>query len=306
MDALIETRNLTKRYGALAALDDVDLRLEPGQTVALLGHNGAGKTTLIKLLLGLTRPSDGEARVFGRDPAGADGARLRRRIGYLPENLVFQRTLSGRELLGFYAGLKKAPKDQVGDLLSLVGLADAADRRLGTYSKGMRQRLGLAQALLGEPRLLFLDEPTNGLDPPLRQQFYDIVTGLTGREATAVISSHILTEIEARADRIAILRQGRLAAFGSLEALRRRSSLPYRLRFALAPDAVGAVTEEMGRDYEVARVTQGQVEFTCATDDKMQIVRKVASLNGAVQDVDILPPRLNEIYHHFMAGETAP
>lgn len=306
MAALIETRDLGKRYGGQAALDGIALALEPGQTVALLGHNGAGKTTLIKLLLGLTRPSAGTARVFGKDPAGRDGPDLRRRIGYLPENLAFQGTLSGRELLGFYAGLKAAPGAQVAALLALVGLEDAADRRLATYSKGMRQRLGLAQALLGAPRLLFLDEPTNGLDPPLRQQFYDIVSELTRHEATAVISSHILTEIEARADRIAILRQGRLAAFGSLESLRRRSNLPYRLRFAVDPEAAGAVTEEMGSAYRVAHVEHGVIEFTCATDDKMQIVRKVASLNGAVQDVDILPPRLNEIYRHFMAGEAAP
>ncbi len=306
MAALIETRDLGKRYGGQAALDGIALALEPGQTVALLGHNGAGKTTLIKLLLGLTRPSAGTARVFGKDPAGRDGPDLRRRIGYLPENLAFQGTLSGRELLGFYAGLKAAPGGQVAALLALVGLEDAADRRLATYSKGMRQRLGLAQALLGAPRLLFLDEPTNGLDPPLRQQFYDIVSELTRHEATAVISSHILTEIEARADRIAILRQGRLAAFGSLESLRRRSNLPYRLRFAVDPEAAGAVTEEMGSAYRVAHVEHGAIEFTCATDDKMQIVRKVASLNGAVQDVDILPPRLNEIYRHFMAGEAAP
>ncbi len=306
MAALIETRDLGKRYGGQAALDGIALALEPGQTVALLGHNGAGKTPLIKLLLGLTRPSAGTARVFGKDPAGRDGPDLRRRIGYLPENLAFQGTLSGRELLGFYAGLKAAPGGQVAALLALVGLEDAADRRLATYSKGMRQRLGLAQALLGAPRLLFLDEPTNGLDPPLRQQFYDIVSELTRHEATAVISSHILTEIEARADRIAILRQGRLAAFGSLESLRRRSNLPYRLRFAVDPEAAGAVTEEMGSAYRVAHVEHGAIEFTCATDDKMQIVRKVASLNGAVQDVDILPPRLNEIYRHFMAGEAAP
>jgi Cu-processing system permease protein len=160
-------------------------------------------------------------------------------VGYLPENVSFQAGMTGRELLRFYAGLKRAEAAQCDELLGQVQLAEAAERRLRTYSKGMRQRLGLAQALLGRPRLLLLDEPTNGLDPPLRRQFYDVVQALTRKGATALVSSHVLTEIEARADLIAILRDGELAAFGPLADLREASRLPFRLRLKVRPDTIG-------------------------------------------------------------------
>jgi len=303
MGALIETDGLSKQYGGKAALADVSLRLDGGHTVALLGHNGAGKTTLIKLLLGLTRPTMGSARVLDCDPAGRQAAKARRHVGYLPENLSFQLNMSGRELLRFYAGLKRAGAGQIDDLLQAVNLTEAADRRTATYSKGMRQRLGLAQALLGTPKLLFLDEPTNGLDPPLRRQFYDVVGRITAAGATAIISSHVLTEIEARADLIAILRHGRLVAFGSLDDLRLQSGLPFRLRMAVRSDAVGRVAETLGHEYALIRRDDDTVEFACATADKMRIIKQVATFNGMVRDVDVLPPRLDDVYEYFVPDE---
>ena len=187
MTAIVEIAHATKHYGGIQAVRDVSFALEPGQAVALVGHNGAGKTTLIKLMLGLVRPTEGSIRILGEDPA-AGGIETRRWLGYLPESVSFNTALTGREVLAFYARLKSEPLDDIGVLLDRVGLAKAADRRIGTYSKGMRQRLGLAQALIGTPRLLLLDEPTTGLDPGLRMEFYEIVGELCERGATVVLS----------------------------------------------------------------------------------------------------------------------
>lgn len=300
MTALFETTGISKRYGKALVLDDVSLSLEPGRSLALLGHNGAGKTTLIKLLLGLTRASGGRLRLLGGDPRGPNAANLRRKVGYLPETLAFPQGLGGLELLNFYGSLKGISSGDCRALLERVGLTEAAGQRVRNYSKGMRQRLGLAQALLGDPQLLFLDEPTNGLDPPLRQHFYEAIAELTASGASAVISSHVLTEIESRTDLIAILRQGKLVAFGSLDDLRHTSALPYRLRLSVTPESSGSIVESLGRNFLLERNDDGHLEFVCSARDKMNILRSVAKLNGVVRDVDIQAPRLEEIYGHYM------
>jgi Cu-processing system ATP-binding protein len=198
--AAIHLEGVAKHYGALAAVRNITLQLGEGQTVALVGHNGAGKTTLFKLMLGLTRSSAGTIRVLGADPLSPDGQRARLEIGYLPENVVFSSTLTGLETLQFYATLKRRSRSECVALLERVGLAHAARKRVSTYSKGMRQRLGLAQAVIGAPRLLFLDEPTTGLDPLVRQSFYELVGELRGRGVTAILSSHALSELEIRCE----------------------------------------------------------------------------------------------------------
>ena len=306
MTSLIEIDRVTKRYGAKTVLKDVSLSLGAGHCLALLGHNGAGKTTLMKLLLGLTAASAGRVRLFGQDPRGRDGAEARRAVGYLPENVAFEGAMTGRELLHFYADLKQVERGRCDELLEEVGLTAAAKQRVRTYSKGMRQRLGLAQALLGAPRLLFLDEPTNGLDPPLRRHFYQAITRLTAKGTTAIVSSHVLTEIESRADMVAILRAGELVAFGSLDELRRASRLPLRLRLKVTPDAVGAIAEEIGDSFALEKVEDGAMDFICDTADKMTVVRRIAKLNGVVRDLDILAPRLEDVYAHFVAEGVSP
>jgi Cu-processing system ATP-binding protein len=183
----VEIRSLTKHYGAIEAVRDVSFDLHAGEIIALVGHNGAGKTTLLKLMLGLVRPSTGTIRVLGEDPAAGEFA-ARRRLGYLPENVSFNAALTGREVLSFYARLKEQPVAQALSLLDQVGLGVASQRRVGTYSKGMRQRLGLAQALIGEPQVLLLDEPTTGLDPALRLEFYEIVEALPGSDGGAFLA----------------------------------------------------------------------------------------------------------------------
>jgi Cu-processing system ATP-binding protein len=292
---------VAKSYGRQEAVRDVSFTLRGGETVALVGHNGAGKTTLMKLMLGLIRSTKGTIRVLGRDPrSGSPEARAE--LGYLPENVAFNGTLTGRELLDFYARLKNAPRKACAELLASVGLEDAADRRVGTYSKGMRQRLGLAQALLGEPRLLLLDEPTTGLDPSLRLAFYDIVTRVTQAGSTVLLASHALTELEERADRVVIMHRGRLTADGTISELRNISNLPVRMRLAVnggwtqeheqALAGAGSVTREAG-----------MIALTCPERSKMDALRRVAAMGPVVHDVHILPPSLDELYAHFLRGE---
>ena len=176
MTEAVALNGVTKRYGAIVAVRDLDLVLRAGELGALVGHNGAGKTTQIKMMLGLARPSAGHVELLDGDPA-ADGFALRRHVGYLPESVSFHLALTGRETLAFYARLKGVDRRRLDPAFETVGLGGAA-RVVGPYSKGMRQRLALAQALLGHPRLLLLDEPISGLDPALRRDFYAIVADL--------------------------------------------------------------------------------------------------------------------------------
>lgn len=305
MMAAIAIRELGKRYGKRWALEGATLDVPAGTCLALLGHNGAGKTTLIKLLLGLSRPSAGTVRVLGEDPGSKASDALRRELGFLPENIAFHDAMTGREVLAFYARLKGVPVRPSLGLLERVGLADAAGRRVKTYSKGMRQRLGLAQAMLGAPRLLLLDEPTTGLDPAFRQSFYALVHELTAAGATVVLSSHALTELEARIDRVAILRAGRLVADGSLAALAREARLCTRIRVTVAPGQAGRFAEGL-EPAALVRVNDRSVELSCALDDKLPLLRHLANLAGPVEDIEVAPPSLDEIFAHYGGIGTQP
>jgi Cu-processing system ATP-binding protein len=253
----------------------------------------------MKLMLGLTRPSAGRIGVQGVDPGESGAASLRRSLGYLPENVAFHDAMTGHEVLSFYARLKGEPITACAVLLERVGLAAVAGQRVRTYSKGMRQRLGLAQALLGAPHLLFFDEPTTGLDPGLRWEFYGILSELRHQGATVVISSHTLTEVETRSDRLAILREGRLIACGSLDELREAASLPVRIRVSVDPGEAAAVAETIGSRFALQKVNDRTVDVACPGIEKMNAVRHIAALDGPVQDIEIMPPRLEEIYAHF-------
>jgi Cu-processing system ATP-binding protein len=294
----VQITQLSKRYGQNDAVRDVDLSLKAGECVALVGHNGAGKSTLIKMMLGLVRPSAGTVRILSEDPAGRRAAQMRAQLGYLPENVVFAPAMTGREMLDFYARLKRQPKAANAALLDRIGLGDAADRRIGTYSKGMRQRLGLAQALIGKPKLLLLDEPTSGLDPASRQDFYDIVMALRDAGATVLLSTHALPEIADRVDRIAIMCKARLVACDTLAGLRALAALPIRIRLDV-DGGVGAAAAIGLPSSAMVQLDERRVELRCTDRDKMTILRQVANL-GAVADVEIEAADLDDIYAHLM------
>jgi ABC-2 type transport system ATP-binding protein len=228
----IEARGLTKQFASILALDRLDLVVPRGSIFGLLGPNGAGKTTTIRILTGLARPTAGSASVAGVE-IGLDKPELRRRLGYLDQDPRFYSWMKGRELLelvGRLHGLAGSElRSRVAEMLARTGLSAAAERRIGGYSGGMRQRLGIAQALLHRPQLLFLDEPVSSLDPEGRRDLLELIAGLRG-EATVVLSTHVLSDVERICDRVAILDRGRRVTEGPLEELLAAHARPiYRL-----------------------------------------------------------------------------
>ncbi len=295
----IEVAGTVKRYGDKTVVTDINLTVHNGERMVLIGHNGAGKTTLMKLMLGLTHPNAGTVRVLGANPATAAAA-LRRAIGYLPESVAFHSAMKGREVLAFYARLKGVAAAECQSILERVGLARAADRRVSTYSKGMRQRLGLAQAMLGKPRLLFLDEPTSGLDPSLRRQFYDLIDTLSLSGTTSLTSSHSLNEVEARADRIAIMKNGAIVACGTLSELSQQASLPLVVRLRVTVGHTADVAERLAPMGEIQRVNDHGIDLSCPGTAKMVLFRHIAGFGEVIEDMDVAPPRLDDIYNHYM------
>jgi Cu-processing system ATP-binding protein len=288
--------NAGKDYEGRPALQGVSIAVPEGRCVALIGHNGAGKTTLMKLVLGLIRPTRGTVSVLGRDPATA-GKSFRQNLGFLPENVAFHDEMTGADTLAFYARLKGVAANAGTSLLERVGLAHAAERRVKTYSKGMRQRLGLAQALLGEPKLLLLDEPTTGLDPVLRQEFFQIINELTARGTTVLLSSHILTELEARTDLAAILRDGRLAAFGDLDTLRREAGLPVTVR--VKGNARAIATRLNGSFHKTLADDKASIDIDCPPASKMALLRTLADYGDLCSDLEVRLPTLDDLYLHY-------
>ena len=216
----VEIHHLRKEYGDKVAVDDLTLRVERGEVFGFLGPNGAGKTTAVKMLLGLAAPTAGRARLLGR-PLGDTATRAK--VGFLPEHFRFHEWLQAAEFLDVHGQLFGLTADQrrqrIPDLLDMVGLSDAADRKLSAFSKGMLQRIGLAQALLPEPELVFLDEPTSGLDPLGRRLVRDLIHKLKAAGATVFLNSHLLSEVEVTCDRVAFIKEGRVVRTAQLGTL---------------------------------------------------------------------------------------
>ena len=294
---------VSKAYASETVVSNVSFEIQPGECVVLVGHNGAGKTTLMKLILGLTRPTSGKVQVLGGNPAAGKAVAQHRSLGYLPENVALYEAMTGREVLAFFARLKGVSDADCTQLLEVVGLADAAKRRVGTYSKGMRQRLGLAQAMLGNPRLLFLDEPTTGLDPGLRHQFYELIESLHEAGATSLISSHALSEVEARANRFIIMKAGVMIASGTLDELYLQAALPVRLNIKVASGLAASVAERLGSEINISDISDTTLSLSCFNGDKMPLIRRIGELGDLVDDLQIKPPKLDEVYSHFMNRE---
>jgi ABC-2 type transport system ATP-binding protein len=259
-EPIISVRNLTKRYGGSffsksghTALNGVTLEVGRGSVFGLLGPNGAGKSTMVKVLLGLVRGYEGEARLFGLPPSDP---RSRMRVGFLPEAHRMPGHLTGRQVLrifGMMSGCTRAEVDaRVPHLLAQVGMTEAADKKVAQYSKGMQQRIGLAQALVHEPEVLFLDEPTDGVDPVGRMKIREIIADLKARGTTIFINSHLLLEVELMCDRIVIMDKGRILREGSIAELTPRTGL---VRFEFAAPVDPALFAGMGAALRVEGLT---------------------------------------------------
>ena len=300
----VEIQRVQQRYGSMQVLHDLDLTLGEGEVLGLFGHNGAGKTTTMKLILGLLSASEGSVRVLGGAPGDAQ---VRRLLGYLPENVTFYPQLSGRETLSHFARLKGAEQRQVDQLLEQVGLAGAARRRVKTYSKGMRQRLGLAQALLGTPRLLLLDEPTVGLDPIATQALYQLIERLRSQGTSIILCSHVLPGVERYIDRAAILANGRLQAVGDLPSLRAAAGLPTLIRASGLSQAQHWQARFSEAGHSAISSAEGLLEVAAHNGHKLGLLRQLLG-EGQVADVEIQQPSLEDLYCYYMqrAESTAP
>ncbi|MCF7980557.1 MAG: ABC transporter ATP-binding protein [Pseudomonadales bacterium] len=300
---MIKLSKVSKSYGKKTVVNQVDLSVSAGESVAVIGHNGAGKTTLMKLILGLVRPSSGVLDIAteqGKDPHSD--------IGFLPETVFFQGEMTGRQVLEFYAKLKQAPRHQCTELMAWVGLNDSANARVKTYSKGMRQRLGLAQALLGKPKLLLLDEPTTGLDPFLRHHFYQILRNCQAKGTAILISSHALSEIEGKIDKVLIMKQGQVVIQGTLDQLREAAKLPTQIRVIVLP---GKELIFKGFQQQSPHAINGEdhfgtFSFQCQQHQTVELMNVIMAQQANIKDVQIIPPRLDDLYAHFVGKESHP
>ena len=303
---LLELRGLHKCYGRHAVLRGVDLSIAPGSHVGLVGNNGQGKTTLLRIVMGLLRPDSGTVRLRG-ETLGFPRPQARKRLfGYLPEAVSFYPGLTGRRTLNHLAALKGASRDEVAPLLGVVGLAHAADARVKTYSKGMRQRLGLAQALLGDPAMLLLDEPTNGLDPEGIQEFYAILERLKNRDVAILTASHLLSEIEVRLDGLALLRDGQLREAAPIPELVARAGLPTRILISLKPNTElpQGLLGELGGQLS-ANGRPNSYEIRCTASRKLATLSRLLVHEAVIATLTVKEPGLEEAFHHLQQAGAA-
>lgn len=287
-------------YGAVHAVDGIDLDIARGELFGLIGHNGAGKSTLFKMMLGLIPLTSGAILIDHASVSGSGFRAVRRKIGYLPENIVLYDNLTGLETLQFFSRLKGAPLQECAPALDRVGLTHAAKRRVREYSKGMRQRLGFAQALLGRPQILFLDEPTTGLDPEAIRDFYAILRGLRAEGVTMVLTSHILAEIQERVDRLAIMAEGRIRAIGTVQALREQMDLPLWFDIRIAPEHFDAVRTALGHlPISAIEAHDEHIAVQCRRETKMAVLEALATLDGRVLDLHVREPSLEDVFFGF-------
>jgi ABC-2 type transport system ATP-binding protein len=303
----IELRGVTKEFGDVTAVRDLDLTVQEGEVYGFLGPNGAGKSTTIDMLLDLVRPTAGTVSVLGRDATG-DGVAIRRRTGVLPDGFSVYDRLSGRKHVEFAIRSKEAD-DEPDALLERVGLLGDADRKAGDYSKGMRQRLALAMALVDDPDLLILDEPSSGLDPAGAKEMREIVRAESDRGATVFFSSHVLEQVDAVCDRVGILRAGELVAEDSVEGLREAVGGEETLEISVGgadgadDDAVEAVRAVEG----VSRVDRDgdALVVSCADGAKTRVIAALEDGGVVVDDFHTREASLEDLFLAYTEGDAA-
>ena len=302
---VVETRGLTKHYNGIVAVDNLNLRVREGEVFGILGPNGSGKTTTILMLLGLTEPTSGEVRVLGFDPV-RQPLSVKARVGYMPDQVGFYDELTARENLIYIAKLNGIPRAEayrrIDEALKRVGLSDVADRPVSTFSRGMKQRLGVADLLIKQPRMVILDEPTQGLDPAGAREFLEMIRDLKKEGISVLLASHLLHQVQAVCDRVGLFYKGKMVLEGTVQELAQRVlGGGYRVFVQAEGNAEAIVKNLRGlRDVlDVRHLREGMYEVLARRDLRPEVARAVVEANGRLHSLGLEEPNLEEIYARY-------
>ena len=294
---ILKLQDISKYYEQIKAVDAVSLEIKEGEVLGLVGPNGSGKSTLLKIMLGITRPTSGKLLVNGEELSEKGWKDFKRSVGYMPERVTFYDNLTGNETLKLFARVKGGSLSSMYGVIQRILPEDVLVRNVGGYSKGMRQRLNLSQALLNEPDFLVLDEPTSGLDPVGTKEFYNILEEVRARrKLTVTLSSHILAEIEDKTDRVAIMKNGSLKAIGSLEELYTGMKIP--LRISITIDKRDEVLEELLKREGAIDLSykNGYLSASVPRENKLKIISEIMAEKDRFVDFSIREPSLEEVF----------
>jgi ABC-2 type transport system ATP-binding protein len=303
-EIVLETKGLTKKYGNFTAVDSLDLTIDRGEVFGLLGPNGAGKTTIILMLLGLTEPSGGEVRVLGFDPA-RQPLSVKARVGYLPDQVGFYDELTARENLIYTAKLngysRREANQRIAEVLSDVGLLDLADHRVGTFSRGMRQRLGVADVMLKHPEMIIMDEPTQGLDPEHAHEFLQMIRNLKENGITVLLSSHLLQQVQEICDRVGLFSNGKMVLNGTVPELGQKVlGKAYRVDLEVENPDSGMIEALKAIPGVVdVQVNQNRLEVETKEDLRAEVARTVIENGGKLLMLGIETQSLDTIYTRY-------
>ncbi len=304
-EQVVEASGLGKRYGETVAVKNLDLAIRQGEVFGLLGPNGSGKTTTILMLLGLTEPTSGRVRVLGLDPA-RQPLSVKSRVGYMPDEVGSYDELSARVNLIYIARLNGLPRDlaqrRIDDSLARMGLREVADHQVGTFSRGMRQRLGVAEVLLKQPQLIIMDEPTQGLDPEGAREFLSIIRHLKQDGITVLLSSHLLPQVQAVCDRVGLFCRGEMVLEGTVTELAQRvlgSSYRVRLQAEGPPALIGKVLEGLPGVASMAHEAGNRYHLAAAADLRAEAATAVVTAGGRLLSLEVETPSLDDIYTRY-------
>ncbi len=304
-DVVIRTKDLTKQYNGLVAVNKLNLKIHRGEVFGMLGPNGSGKTTTILMLLGLTEPTAGEVRVLGLDPA-RQPLSVKARVGYLPDQIGFYDELTARENLSYTAKLNGLPRKEADErieaALERVGLHDVADKPVGTFSRGMRQRLGVADVLIKEPQIIIMDEPTQGLDPEGAHAFLQNILELKEEGITILLASHLLHQVQAVCDRVGLFNRGRMGVSGTVEELAKKFlDSGYRIYVEVEgpSDKMISALKSVRGVSKVERAGRNRYELIARGDLRAEAAAAAVKAGGKLYGLSVEVPSLDEIYTHY-------
>ena len=304
-EIVIDAQNLTKRYGKFVAVDSLNLAVEKGEVFGLLGPNGSGKTTSILMLLGLTDPSSGQVRVLGFDPV-RQPLSVKRHVGYLPDQIGFYDGLTARENLSYIARLnglsRKDAKQRIEAAVERMGLTSVIDKKVKTFSRGMRQRLGVAKLLLKQPQIIIMDEPTLGLDPEAARMFLQLIRDLKETEITILLSSHLLHQVQEICDRVALFHRGSVVLTGTVGELAQRvlgGAYHIKLHADGSPQQLEEALRTVPNVVNVRFNGHEEIVLETTADVRAEAASVVVQKGGKLKSLDIEQPNLDEIYTHY-------